>query len=355
MRVFIGTYTDRASKGVYACELDLANGALGPVRLVAEIKNPSFLAIHPSRKFLYATNESAEFEENQGGALSAFFVAPDGALTLLNSQSSTGANPCHVSLDRAGQHALVANYGDGNVAVLPIESDGRLAAATSTIQHAGSSVNEQRQEGPHAHSINLDPQNRFALAADLGVDKVLVYRFDAKRGTLAANDPPFASLPPGSGPRHLAFHPNGEWVYVINELLSTVTLFHYDAAGGALEAVQTVSTLPEGEEIDNTTAEVQVHPSGKFLYGSNRGHDSIAMFSIDERSGRLTPLGHQPSGGKTPRNFAIDPTGAFLLAANQASDVITVHRIDPQTGRLEQTEHRAEAPTPVCLKLLPLP
>jgi 6-phosphogluconolactonase len=250
---------------------------------------------------------------------------------------------------------LVANYGGGSVSVLPIQSDGRLGPATGFVQHEGSSVNPRRQERPHAHSMNLDAANRFAFAADLGLDKVLVYRFDANRGTIVPNDPPAATVAPGSGPRHFAFHPRGRNAYVINEMTSTVTAFRYDAGRGRLTELHTISTLPQGFTGNNSTAEVQVHPSGRFLYGSNRGHDSIAIFSIDSDTGRLTQVGHQPTGGRTPRNFGIDPTGVYLLAANQESSTVTVFRIDPRTGRLTPTGQTVNVPVPVCVKMMAAP
>jgi 6-phosphogluconolactonase len=357
VRVYVGTYTGGKSQGIYTCELDLATGALRRQHVTGGIRNPSFLALHPNRRFLYAVSEVDDLPDGQSGAVAAFGVDPaDGRLTPLNHQSSRGAGPCHLVVDRTGKNVLVANYGSGSIAVLPIAQDGKLAPASSAIQHRGSSKDPSRQKGPHAHSINVAPDNRFAFVADLGLDKVLVYRFDAVKGALEANDPPSVAISPGSGPRHFAFHPSGKFAYVINEIKQTVTALKYDPARGTLEEVQTISTLPGGLVVPgNSTAEVQVHPSGKFLYGSNRGHDSIAMFSIDEGTGRLTLLGNQPTGGKTPRNFGIDPSGAYLLVANQDSDTITVHRIDLKSGRLQKTEHSASVPSPVCLKMLMLP
>jgi 6-phosphogluconolactonase len=249
---------------------------------------------------------------------------------------------------------LVANYGGGSVASLPIAADGRVGRAVSTIQHAGSSVNKQRQEGPHAHSINLDAANRFAFAADLGLDQVLVYKFDTATGKLAGNNPAAANVTPGAGPRHFAFHPGGKFAYVINEIANTVTAFGYDASRGVLTPVQEISTLPKDFQGTSYTAEVVVHPTGKFVYGSNRGHDSIAIFSVDPQSGKLTAAGHQPTEGKTPRNFAIDPTGTWLFAENQDSGTIAVFRIDPQTGGLKPTGQKLSVPTPVCVRMTPL-
>jgi len=247
---------------------------------------------------------------------------------------------------------LVANYVGGSCAALPIASDGKLGEATAAIQHTGTSVNPGRQQGPHAHSINLDPANRFAFVADLGLDKVLVYRFDPARGTLAANDPPSAAVAPGAGPRNFAFHPSGMFAYVINEMANTVTAFAYDAGRGSLQEIQTVTTLPPGYKETSHTAEVVAHPSGKFLYGSNRGHDSIAIFTIDGASGKLTAAGHQSTAGKTPRNFAVDPTGAWLLAENQGSGTIVVLKIDPKTGGLSPSGHKLEVPSPVCIRMV---
>jgi 6-phosphogluconolactonase len=358
MLVFVGTYTGGKSQGIYTCELDTATGALKQLDVTGEVKNPSFLAIHPSKRFLYSVSEVGDYSDTGSGAITAFTLdSQGGRLKMLNHQSSTSGGPCHLVVDRAGKNVLVANYGGATAAVLPIGADGKLAPASSTVRHAGSSVDRSRQEAPHPHSINLDPAGRFAFVADLGLDKVLVYRFDSENGTLAANDPPSVSVAPGSGPRHFAFHPSGKFAYVINEMKSTVTAFNYDAGRGVLtilatEVPDTVSTLPGGFTSENTTAEVQVHPTGNFLYASNRGHDSIAIFAIDPTDGSLTGLGHEPTGGRTPRNFGIDPDGKFLLAANQDSGTITVFRIDRQTGRLASTGQSIEIPMPVCVKFV---
>jgi 6-phosphogluconolactonase len=354
-RVYFGTYTNQKSKGIYVAELDLASGKLGPVELAAEIARPPFLAIHPSRPLLYSVGEMLDAQGKKIGAVNAFSVDPKtGKLALLNQQSAEGAGPCHLAVDGSGKNVLVANYRDGTIACLPILGDGKVAKATSKIQHEGSSVNPRRQQGPHAHSINVDPANRFAFVADLGLDKVLIYDFDCKKGTLKPNSPPFAKVDPGGGPRHFAFHPSGRFAYVINELLSTVTAFAYDADKGSLKSLQTISTLPKGFSGDNSTAEVLVHPSGKFLYGSNRGHDSIAMFAIDTKTGKLTHIGNESTQGKRPRNFGIDPTGAFLLAANQDSDTVVVFRVDSKTGVLQPTGQTVSVPTPVCVRMVPV-
>lgn len=354
MHVYLGTYTGPKSKGIYLARLDLASGKLSAPELAAEAANPSFLAIHPNRRFLYAVGEIANFSGQSSGAVSAFALNPEtGKLTLLNQQPSQGAGPCHLIVDASGKCVLVANYGGGSVAALPIQENGRLGAAGTFIQHQGSSVNPDRQKEPHAHSINVDRANRFAVAADLGLDKVLVYKLDPAKAALTPNDPPSTSVRPGSGPRHFAFHPTGRFAYVINEMVCTVTAFTYDGDRGVLKELQTLSTLPGELQRGYSTAEVQVHPSGKFLYGSNRGHHTIAVFSIDEQSGQLTHVEHESTQGRTPRNFGIDPTGQYLLAANQGSDTVAVFRIDPKTGQLNPTGQVVEAPAPVCVKFLP--
>ncbi len=350
--VFVGTYTGGESQGIYRLELDPKTGKLSGPTLAAETPSPSFLAIDPTGKSLYAVGELTEFQGKQTGSVAAFQLdAKTGELTPINRRSSGGAGPCHVFVDSKGRAVLVANYGGGSVASLPIGDDGSLGDPASVIQHHGSSANPRRQEGPHAHSINLDKQNRFAVAADLGLDKLLIYRFDPESARLTPNDPPSAAITPGSGPRHFAFHPDGRHAYVINELSSTVTAFSYDPESGRLETIQTISSRPEGATGVNYPAEVQVHPSGRFLYGSNRGDDTLAIFTIGH-DGKLQSVGHQSTGGKNPRNFGIDPTGRFVLAANQDSNSIVVFRVDPQTGRLEPTGTEVKVPRPVCVKFL---
>lgn len=350
--VYTGSYTTGASKGVYCYRLDTASAALTPLGLAAELANPSFLAIHPSRRYLYAVHEAREFDGKPGGAVSALAIdAANGRLTLLNRQSSGGAGPCHVNIDRTGANALVANYGAGSLAVLPVEKDGSLKPATAVIQHKGSSVNPKRQQGPHAHSVNLSPDNRFAIVADLGLDQVFVYRFHPADHMLVPNAPPSVAARPGAGPRHFAFHPNGRWAYVINELDSTVVALAWDADKGVLKPLQTISTLPDGFKGDSTTAEVQVHPSGKWVYGSNRGADTIRVFAVDA-SGKLSVVADTPTGGKTPRNFGIDPSGKVLIAANQASDNLAPFRIDAATGRLTPTGQTVDTGNPVCVKFV---
>ena len=351
-RVYFGTYSSDLSKGIYLSTFDSSTGQLSAPELAAEAMNASFVAIHPNRKFLYSVSEISDYQGKNVGGVSAFSInSESGKLTLLNQQSSGGAGPCHLVVDVTGKNVLVANYGGGSVAVLPIKADGHLLAASSTIQHLGSSVNKQRQKSPHAHSINLDHANRFAFAADLGLDKVLIYRFDSTKGMLTANDPPAGIVEPGSGPRHFAFHPSGKYAFVNNEITSTVTSFAYDADKGKLTEIQTLSTLPEPTP-GNSTAEIVVHPSGKFVYVSNRGHNSLAIFRCDE--GRLTAAGHQSTGGKTPRNFNIDPTGQYILAANQDTNNVVVLRIDTNSGGLTPTGNSIEFGSPVCVRFLRL-
>jgi 6-phosphogluconolactonase len=351
--VYFGTYTKSKSKGIYRALFDTVTGKLGETELVAETTNPSFLGIHPSRKFLYAVGELAG---KKGGAVSAFAIEPSGKLTLLNQQSTVGTGPCYVGVDKLGKNVLVANYGGGSVAVLPIGADGKLAEASAFVQHVGSSVNPKRQQGPHAHSIFLDPANRFAFAPDLGLDKVMIYKFDAGKGTLVPNDPAFGAVAPGSGPRHFAFHPSGRYAYVINEMLCTVTAFAYDAGRGALSEVQTITTLPAGETVQPgySTAEVVVHPSGRFLYGSNRGHNTIAVYAVDPETGKLTPVQHAPTLGEMPRNFNLDPTGLWLIVGHNNSDFVFVFSVDPATGKLTPTGQKVEVSMAVCVKFLPL-
>jgi 6-phosphogluconolactonase len=349
--VYVGTYTSGKSEGIYLYRLDLSSGELKHVSTTNGVKDPSFLALPPGRRYLYAVNEVEEFAGKKSGAVSAFAVDQrTGALRLLNQQPSLGGAPCYVVVDRTGRFVLVANYAGGNVAVLPVNIDGSLGEATDVKQDLGSSINAERQEGPHAHCIVLDPANRFAYGCDLGTDKVMIYRFDARRGKLTPNTRPSLQAKPGAGPRHLTFHPRGKYAYVINELHATVTAFAHDQIRGNLNEVQTVPTLPRDFTGADTGADIHVSPDGRFLYCSNRGHDSIAAFKIDQRSGELTFIAHESTGGKTPRNFAIDPTGAFLLVANQNSDNIVTFRRDRNTGRLNATGHVAEVPSPVCLK-----
>jgi 6-phosphogluconolactonase len=352
--VFFGTYTGGGSKGIYRGKFIPSSGKLTDVELAARSDNPSYLAVHPTRRFLYAVNEISNFGGKNAGAVSAFALdAQNGTLKGLNQESSVGAGPCHLIVDPTGRNVLVANYGGGSACVLPVAPEGRLLPATSVVQHQGAGTNPERQEGPHAHSINLDPMGHFAAVADLGLDEVLVYRFDPERGTLRAADPPFVKFVPGAGPRHFAFHPKAPFAYVINELNSTVTALAFDRERGTLQPMQSVTTLPGDFKGPNHPADVQVHPSGRFLYGSNRGHDSIAIYEIDSQSGRLTPRGQQTEGIKVPRGFGIDPSGHWLLVANQEGDSVVTFRIDPETGALKPGGEKGRVPKPVCVKFVP--
>lgn len=350
LRLYVGTYTrgQNSSKGIYRTILDTDTGELYNPVLAAEATNPSFLEIHPNGKYLYAVSEVGG-----SGGVSAFAIDKStGDLTLLNQQSSGGAGPCHVNIDHTGKNVLVANYGSGSASVIPIKSNGSLGEPTGFVQHTGSSVNPNRQKEPHAHSINPGPDNRFAFVADLGIDKIMIYRLDVEKGTIEENNPPFAKLKPGAGPRHFTFHPNGKYAYVINELDCTVTAFTYEPASGALNDIQSITTLPEGFNGSNTCAEVRVHPNGRFLYGSNRGHNSIAVYRINRRYGTLTFVEHETADIKTPRNFNIDPTGKFCLVANQDGNSIVVFRINRRTGELEPTGHKITVGRPVCIRFL---
>jgi 6-phosphogluconolactonase len=356
LAVYVGTYTDGGSRGIYRFEFDPSLGVASAPVLAGESENPSFLAVHPNGRVLYAVNEVANFGGAPTGAVSAFAINPaDGSLTRLNQQPSGGADPAHLAVDRAGRNVLVANYTAGTVAVLPLAADGRLQPPSTVRQQAGTGPNRARQEGPHAHEIVLDAAEAFAFAADLGADRIFIYRYGAASGTLEPNEPNAAVLEPGSGPRHLAWHPSGKIAYVINELGSTVTAFRYDAGHGVLDAFQTVTTLPAGFSGPNKAAEVAVSPDGRFLYASNRGDDSLAVFSIDAASGTLTASDRVPTGGRAPRHFSIDASGHVLLVANQDSDSVTFFRLDPTTGRPSPIGRPLVVSKPVCVLLAPPP
>jgi 6-phosphogluconolactonase len=350
--VYVGTYTDHGSKGIYVYRFDSSTGKMTSLGLAAESAEPSFLAVDSSGRFLYSVNETETFNGQPTGAVSAFAIQPNsGKLSLLNQVSSRGTDPAHVTLDRTGKYALVANYTSGSVAVFALLKDGRLGEVTSFVQHKGSSVNPERQKGPHAHAIALSPDNRFAVVADLGLDELLVYSFDAAKGTLGTQ-PQVVKASPGTGPRHLVFSTDGRFLYMLTEMQSSVVAYSYDAASGALHELQTISSLPKGFSGENTAAEIEIDPSGKFLFASNRGDDSIAVFAIDSHTGMLTHVETDSTGGKTPRNFAIDPTGSWLLAATQDSDNIVVFRVDQKTGHLKASGNVLKVPSPVCLKFV---
>lgn len=349
---YIGTYTGGDSRGIYVSRHDDVAGTLTEPRLAAESRNPSFLAVRPDGRTLYAVNETGDFEGRPTGAVSAFRLDPaTGELTPLNQVPSGGGAPCHLTLDRAGRHVFVANYVGGSVAVIALEPDGRLGRQTAFIQHIGSSVNEARQKAPHAHGIYLDAAERHVLVPDLGMDQVVIYRFDPATGGLSPSPAGNARLAPGSGPRHLAFSTNGRHFFVLNELLSTVTVFSWDAATGRAAEAGTVATLPAGFSGGNSTAEIEAHPNGRFVYASNRGHDSIAVFHWAEA--RLMPVQHQPLGVKTPRHFALSPSGRWLLVSGQNSGRIEIHAVDTAAGTLATTGRGVEAGTPVCVVFVP--
>ncbi len=353
--VFIGTYTRGKSEGIYSSRFSTATGQLSPLSVAAKIADPSFVTLHPNGRFLYSVTES-NTPGGKTGSVSAFTLdRASGKLTKLNTVDSKGTSPCHLNVDKTGKNLLVVNYGSGSALVYPINTDGSLKEASSVMQHSGSSVDRRRQAGPHAHSVNLSADNRFAVVADLGLDEVFVYKFDPAASKLSPNDPPFTKVPAGGGPRHFAFHPSQKFAYVINEIKSTVTAFTYNAGKGVLTEIQNISTLPADFKGNNSTAEVQVHPSGKFVYGSNRGNNSIAIFKVDSKKGTLTFVDRTPTQGAVPRNFGIDPTGNFLIAANQDSDSLVVFRIDTKTGKLTPTGQKLEVGAPVCVKFLPLP
>jgi 6-phosphogluconolactonase len=361
--VFIGTYTDPIlfgtgailqgkGEGIHVFRLDTATGALAPVATNTGITNPSYLAFDASGRYLYAVNELKTFEGRPSGTVSAFAVdAATGKLTFLNRQLTHGTDPCHVVVDRRRSHVFVANFMSGSVCVLPVRGDGSLGEASDFVQHVGSGIDPARQKGPHAHAVTLDASERFAFVPDLGLDRLLTYRFDHARGMLEPHAVPWLKMKPGAGPRHLAFHPGGRFAYLVNELDSTVVVLAYDGAG-AFAHLQTVATLPDGFGGASTCADIQVSPSGAFVYTSNRGHDSIVVHRIDPLAGTLGYLGHASTQGRTPRSFGIDPSGRFLAAANQDSDTVVTFRIDADTGALTPTGHVAAVPTPVCVKFL---
>jgi 6-phosphogluconolactonase len=351
--VYVGTYTGHDGRGIYAYQFDAATGQLTFLDLAAKSENPSFLTVAPGHRFIYAVNEVDQYQGQAGGAVSAFAVdQATGKLSLLNQVSAHDPGPAFISMDRTGKYALVANYPLGSVAVFPVLKDGRLGEASDFVRHKGSSVDRDRQAGPHGHAIELSPDNRFAIAADLGLDQLIVYPFDAEKGKLGT--PRAVKIHPGSGPRHFAFSPNGKFIYLISEMGNTITAFSYSATRAKLTERQTISTLPRGFSGENTTAEIAVHPSGHFLYGSNRGDDSIVVFAVDQGTGRLTFVERVSTQGKTPRNFALDPSGRWLLAANQDSNSITTFRVNQKTGRLTPSGVAVSVAEPACVVFVPV-
>ena len=352
---YVGTYTEEGSKskGIYAYRFDEGSGQITSLGLAAETTNPSFVALHPNGRFLYAVNEVQNYKGPNSGGVSAFSIdRSTGKLTFLNEVPSRGADPCYIIVDKAGKHVLVANYTGGSIAVFPVLADGKLGEASEFVQHAGHGKDPKRQEGPHAHSIDLSPDNRFAFVDDLGLDELKVYKYDSAKGSLTPNTPAFAKLDPGAGPRHFVLHPSGKFAYVVAEMGCTVTAFSVDLKQGTLQRLQTVSTLPKDFKGENDDAEIHIHPSGKFLYASNRGHDSIAVFAVDSQKGTLTEIEDVATQGKIPRSFEIDPTGNFLFAENQKSDDIVVFRIDANSGKLTATGQKLDVGSPVDVKFL---
>lgn len=359
--LYVGTYTrpdpglkSTNGRGIHVLALNQETGALTPISEISNIDSPAFLAISPDKQFLYATSEVSMWPE---GTVTAYKIDPaTGGLAYINKQATLGSSSAYVSVDPSNRMVMVANYGDGqSAAIFPIRPDGGVAPASDSVVHAGSSVNEARQEKPHAHCIQAEPTSRFVYIADLGIDKLMIYQLDTANGHLIPNTIPSFDLPPGTGPRHFVFHPNGKFAYIIGELNSSITAVAVDSSTGALRALQSISTLPEDADHEpNYCSDIHIHPSGKFLYGGNRGHDSIVIYAVDSESGLLTYRAHQSTLGSTPRNFAIDPTGTFLLAGNQNSDTIVTFRINQQTGLLHETGNIADVPTPVCLKLISL-
>jgi 6-phosphogluconolactonase len=359
--VYVGTYTEEGSesKGIYAYRFDPATGQLTPMGLAAPTTNPSFLAIHPNHRFVYAVNEVGNYKGEKSGAVSAFAIDhTTGKLTLLNQVASHGAGPCYIAVDKTGKYVLVANYDGGSVAVFPVLENGGLGDASAFVQHAGHGTNPERQVAPHAHSIDVSPDNRFAIVDDLGLDQTRTYPFDSAKGSLGSDekhDPSsIAKAAPGAGPRHFALSPNGKFGYVINEMASTVSVFSYDAPSGTLQPLQSISALPKDFAGHSEAAEIAVHPSGKFLYASNRGHDSIAVFAINAAKGTLTPLEYVSTKSASPRNFEIAPGGNLLFVGNEKSDNLVIFRINPQTGRLTPTGKVLNISQPVCVRFVPI-
>jgi 6-phosphogluconolactonase len=356
--VYIGTYTDRVgplgrpSEGIYTFRLNPATGELTPVAVTGGIKRPSFLALHPNGRLLYAVSEMGD----HSGGLSAYALDPaTGGLTFLNRQSSHGAASCHLSVDSTGRFVFAASYSSGNIVVLPLEADGRLKPASQVVEHVAPGETPEKHNTARAHMIVQDPSHNYVLVPDLGLDQLKVYRFDAATGQLTPNDPPYVGVKKGAGPRHIDFHPSGRYAYLINELDGTLGAFAYDSATGRFEHLHTLSTLPDGYSGPISCADVHVTPSGRFVYGSNRGHDSIAMFAIDPATGRLTPAGHTSTQGKTPRNFGLDPSGQIMIVANQDTDNLVVFRANTETGALTPTGQVVGVASPICVKFYAIP
>jgi 6-phosphogluconolactonase len=353
--LYVGTYTGPKSKGIHAFRYDTAKTTFDPLGTVAEMARPSFLAFSPDRRFLYAVSELGNSGKSEGYVYAFAIDRAMGKLTFLNRQTSGGGGACHLVVDKTGKFLLVANYGTGSAASFPIQSDGSLGGLVSKMQFAGSGPNQARQKGPHAHAVVLSPDNRFLFVPDLGADRIRIFHFDPKSGVLSPNTPADVAVKPGAGPRHFTFSPDGHFAYLICEMGSLVVAYRYDASAGSLTEIQTASTLPDGFAGENNCAEIEVGPGGRFLYASNRGHDSIAVFSIDRKTGKLERIQIESTHGRTPRNFAIDPTGRHLLAADQDSDRIVVFNRDSRSGKLSAAGKTVDVPSPVCLLFNPAP
>jgi 6-phosphogluconolactonase len=355
---YVGTYTASSSKGIYSFRFDSATGQLKAIGVAAELPNPSFLATDPRHRFLYAVTEMGpepgadDYKKN--GFVSSFSIdRKTGALTFLNKVDAGGGGSCHLVVDKTGKMLFVANYGSGNVASFAIKADGSIGERTGFYQHSGSSVDPARQKGPHAHAVVLSPDNRFLFVPDLGTDQVKVYRVDAQKGTFAPNDPAFAQVKAGYGPRHFTFGPGARYAYTLCEMGSSVAVFSYNPGKGSLTPVQTISNLPDDFKGEDNSAEIEVDRSGRFLYASNRGNDSITVFAIDPAKGTLTKVQVVPTQGNIPRNFALDPTGKYLIAANQNSNTMVVFSVDPKDGQLKRAGQTIDIPSPVVILFVP--
>ncbi len=349
--LYVGTYSLRGSEGIYAFDFDRSAGTFKPLQTTAELKSPSFLTFHPSGKYLYAVSEAGE----RSGSVGAYSIdSKTGKLTFLNKQSSHGNGPCYVNVDKTGKWAFVANYGGGSMAVLPIQADGKLGPATDSAQYSGTGANKERQDKAHAHSVTLSPDNKYVYVADLGTDKVYIYELDTVHGKLKPAKTSFATVKPGSGPRHLTFDPAGKFVYLVEEITSSTAVFTYDPKTGALTMVEdAVKSLPADFTGNNTSADIHTSPDGKFLYQSNRGYNALAIYSI-AKDGKLTLIGQQPVGGKVPRNFMVDRRGEYVLVANQDTDNVVVYKLDTKTGKLTATGTELKIPAPVCVRIMEL-
>ena len=349
VRVYYGTKNQSGSKGIYTGTIDLESGTLSEARLATEAENAGFLAISNSRKYLYAVASG-----EHGQKIVAYKINHNtGDLTEINRQDCGGQNPCHVSVGPNDKYVVYANYTGGSCGLIPIAEDGSLKKPGSFFQHQeGSGVNAGRQAEPHPHSAKTDPSGKFIMVPDLGQDKVRIYRLADDKQSMQPNNPAYASLPPGGGPRHITFDPQGRWMYVNNELSSSVTVFDLSSEDAAPRAIQTISTLPSGFQDENSTAELLIHPTGRFLYCSNRGHHSVATFQIDQNNGTLTATGHCSSGGSTPRNFGITPDGRYVVVANQLSDNVDVLKVNTQTGTLSATGNSIKVPHCICVRFV---